>query len=241
MLATTAIIAAVNFLSAFTQASTGFGYAIVAMFLMPYFLPFRQCSLISAAVIIAIALQMTVKLRKHLRFRKVLLPMAFCLSTTWFGVYAIQLLDQAMTRKIMGGFLVFLSVYFYLIKRYNITTKQTAWSGAAVGVLTGLSTGMFNIVGPFLTLYYFDVFDTTLEFKANIELSFLAAGAFSLLLNAAYTGIDGFTALNALASSAAALAAGGPGLRLYRRLDKEKLKIAILCVLPVMGLIQIVK
>lgn len=235
------IIAFINFLSAFLQASTGFGYAILAMFLMPMFMPFNQCSLISAAVIIVIAIQMTFSLRKNIRIRKVLIPMLACLVTTWAGVYIVQILDITSIRKVMGVFLIMLAVYFYYIKKHDIKIKESIRNGILIGLLTGLSTGMFNIVGPFLTLYYYDNFDSTLEFKANLEFSFLIAGLFSLFLNTAYTRIDTEILIHILASGAASLIAGVLGLKLFYKIDKEKLKYIIIGVLPIMGLIQIFK
>src|SRR5659263_724604 len=107
------VIAVINFFAAFVQGSTGFGYAIVAMFFMPQFLQFQQCSIISASVIIVIAIQMTFSLKKHIRIKKIILPMSFCLATTWLGVYFIQILDEAVMRKIMGVFLILLGLYFY--------------------------------------------------------------------------------------------------------------------------------
>jgi uncharacterized membrane protein YfcA len=234
-------IAMINFLAAFTQASTGFGYAIVAMFLMPRLLPYRQCSIISAAVIIFIAVQMTFSLRRHIRVRKIVWPMACCLSTTGLGVYLISVLDEATMRKIMGVFLILLALYFYYIKRHKVSIRESPVNGAAVGLLTGMTTGMFNIVGPFLTLYYYDNSDNSLEFKANLEFSFLIAGLFSFILNLAHVEIDSFLLLSIPASGIAAVVAGLIGLRIFRKIDKEKLKYIIICVLPVMGIIQIIK
>ena len=108
-------IAMINFLAAFVQASTGFGYAIVAMFLMPQLIQFQQSSIISASIIIVIAIQMTFTLRKYIRFKKVIWPMICCLSTTWLGIYFIQILDEAVMRKIMGVFLIFLTVVIWLL------------------------------------------------------------------------------------------------------------------------------
>jgi uncharacterized membrane protein YfcA len=234
-------IAMINFLSAFVQASTGFGYAIIAMFLMPQLLPFWQCSMISAFVIIVIAVQMTFTLRKHIRLKKVLWPMACCLATTWLGIWLIQILDESVLRKIMGVFLILLAVYFYLTKKYHVTLKESVFNGMLTGLLTGLSTGMFNIVGPFLTLYYYDNFDSSLEFKANIELSFLIAGVFSLGLNLFYNPMDLFLVQNMIASGLAAVLAGIAGLKLFYKVDKEKLKYIILAILPIMGIIQLIK
>lgn len=234
-------IAMINFLASFAQAATGFGYAIIAMFLMPQLLQYGQCSIISAAVIIVIAVQMIYSLRKYIRVKKVIWPMICCLATTGLGIYFIRILDESAMRKVMGVFLILLAVYFYYIKKHQVSIRESVKNGAIVGLLTGLTTGMFNIVGPFLTLYYYDNFNDNLEFKANLEFSFLIAGVFSLLLNMTYIKIDSFLFLNILASGAAAVLAGLLGLKIYYRLNKEKLKYVIISVLPVMGLIQIFK
>ena len=235
------IITAINFLSAFLQASTGFGYAILAMFLMPMFLPYRQCSIISASLIIIIAIQMCFSLRKYIRIKKVIWPLLCCLSTIWIGIYLIQILDISTLRKIMGAFLIFLSVYFYVIKKFNICIKETLLNGLIIGVITGLSTGMFNIVGPFLTLYFYDNMDDSLEIKANLEFSFLIAGVTSLIINLTYIKLDEFLIQNIALSGVAAIAAGIIGLKLYYKIDKQKLKYIIIGILPLMGIVQILK
>jgi uncharacterized membrane protein YfcA len=235
------IIAAINFLSAFVQASTGFGYAIVAMFILPLFIKFQQASVISASIIIIIAIQMVYSLRKHIRIKKVIWPMLCCLSTTWLGVYLIQILDDSVLRKIMGAFLIILAVYFYYTEKHHVSMKESYLNGAIVGLLTGIATGMFTIVGPFLTLYYFDNVDSTLEFKANLELSFLIGGIFTLGLNMVYFTIDAFILQNILVSGITVIPAGILGLKLYYKIDKEKLKYIIICILPIMGLVQILK
>lgn len=241
MLETILIIAAINFLSAFTQASTGFGYAIVAMFLMPLFIRFQQASVISASVIIIIAIQMVYSLRKHIRVKKVVWPMICSLSTTWLGVYLLQILDDSMLRKIMGVFLILLAVFFYYTKKHKVLIRESYMNGAIAGLLTGLSTGMFTIVGPFLTLYYFDNVDSTLEFKANLEFSFLIGGIFTLALNLIYFKVDPFILQNILVSGIAAVIAGILGLKLYYKINEERLKFIIILTLPLMGLIQIFK
>ena len=60
--------AAINFMASFLQAVTGFGYAVIAMSFMPFLLPFKSCSVISAFVIVVMGFQMTLMLRKHLGF-----------------------------------------------------------------------------------------------------------------------------------------------------------------------------
>lgn len=235
------IIALINFLAAFVQASTGFGYAIFAMFLMPMIIPFQQCSIISAAVIIVIGIQMTVALRSHLNLKKIILPMSFCIITTWLGVYIIRVTDENKMRVIMGAFLIFLSFYFYITNKYKLRMKANFLNGMLIGLLTGITTGMFNIVGVFLTLYYYDICEDNFEFKANIEFSFLIAGIYSLLLNLMYIKLNIFLIKAIGASALAVIAAGIVGLKVFKKIDKEKLKYIIICILPIMGIVLIFK
>lgn len=235
------IVAAISFLSAFVQAASGFGYAIVAMYFMPMFLPFGQCSVISAAVIVIIALQMTISLHKHIKFKKIAVPMIFCLATTGVGVWIIRVVDESIARKTMGVFLMLLAVYFYLTKKYKVSLKLNFVNGMIIGILTGLTTGMFNIVGPFLMLYYYDNCEDNLEFKGNIEFSYLVASIFSLCLNIYFTGMSVFLAANIVAAGVAAVLAGILGLKVFYKIDKERLKYVITCALPIMGLVQLIK
>lgn len=235
------LLALINTFSAFIQAASGLGYAIFAMFFMPMVIPFQQCSIISAAVIVVIGIQMTVSLHSHLKIKKIILPMTFCLMTTWLGIYIIRVTDENKMRMVMGVFLILLSIYFYITNKFSIRMKSGLITDSIIGLLTGLITGMFNIVGPFLSVYYYDNCEDNLEFKANIEVSFLIAGIYSLCLNLIYVKPDAFL-LKAIGLSAiGAVFAGIIGLRVFKRSDKAKLKYIIISVLPIMGLILILK
>lgn len=235
------IIAIINSFSAFIQAASGLGYAIFAMFFMPLLIPFQQCSIISAAVIVVIGIQMAISLHSHLRVKKIILPMTFCLATTWLGIYIIRITDEDKMRTIMGIFLIILAIYFYITNRYNIKMKAGLMTDIIIGSITGLSTGMFNIVGPFLSLYYYDNCEDSLEFKANLETSFLIAGIYSLCLNLIYVKLDAFLLKAIGLSAVGVIFAGILGLHVFRKVDKEKLKYVIIGVLPVMGFILIFK
>jgi hypothetical protein len=161
--------------------------------------------------------------------------------TTWVGIYIIRVTNESKMRVIMGVFLILLSFYFYITTKYKIKMKDGFITGMTIGLLTGLTTGMFNIVGPLLTVYYYDNCEDNLEFKANIEFSFLVAGVYSLCLNLVYVRVDTFLIKVIGVSAVGAVLAGLIGLRLFKKIDKQKLKYIIICVLPIMGLILILK
>lgn len=240
MLTTLLCVAASNALAAFVQASTGFGYAIVAMFLLPFFLPYEQCLVVSAVTIIAIAIQMGITLRHYIRIKKILWPMIGCLSMLWLGRYLIGLVNDTTAAHVMGIFLVLLSLVFFLSKKRGINVRESSRNGLIFGFLTGLTTGMFNIVGPFFSIYYYDVFDSPLEFKANLECSFLIAGVVSLVINLmTVSSLNATLLLSSGLSAAFAIPAGMLGLAIFRKLNQNHLKWIIIAALAVMGIVQL--
>ena len=96
-------------------------------------------------------------------------------------------------------------------------------------------------MGPFLTLYYYENSKDNLEFKANIEFSFLLAGIYSLCLNLMYIKPDLFLIKTIVLSSIGAILAGIIGLRVFRKIDKQKLKYVIIGILPIMGAVLVFK
>jgi len=107
-----ALISGINFISALLQASVGFGYAILAMALMPLVLPMRLCSAISAVTVVIIAIQMVIMLRKHLNLRLIFIPVLFCMLTTNLGLYILMNYPEEILRIILAIFLVFLTIFF---------------------------------------------------------------------------------------------------------------------------------
>lgn len=236
------LIALTNFASVFLQSATGFGYAILSMFLMPLVLPYTECLVISSAVILVMAIQMSFTLRKHINFKAVLVPLIFCLIFMWPGRYIIAVCDEMTVKIIMGVFLILLAPYFFITQKYDVGLKQNFVNGMIIGILTGLATGMFTIMGPFLTIYFYGFAKDNLELKANLEFSFLVAGTVCLGLNLIYLEPAAFTldlGLQTLFSCLATLIAGFLGLKIYRKLNKKIMKYIILIILPIMGLVLI--
>ena len=231
-----ALVAGVNFLSAFVQASTGFGYALIAMSLMPLFLPMSNCSAISAVTVVVIGLQMSLALRRNLRFKTIWLPLLCCLITINAGLWLLSRFDELLLRVILAGLLLAVTALFVIMRRRKITLPNRWYSAVGVGLLTGLSTGMFNVVGPFLMIYYMNVCDDTLHLKASLEFSFLICGLYSAAMHLfVYHNINAQVTPQLLASGVAVIAANLFGLRLYKKINRERIARLITLLLPLMA------
>lgn len=234
------LIAAVNFLAALIQGAAGFGYALVAMALMPLFLPMSVCSAISAVTVVTIGVQMSLTLRHHLSVRLILLPVGCCLLTVNLGLMLLNAFPEMLLRIILAALLLAVTALFFVMRRRKIVLPNRWYAAAGTGLLTGLSTGMFNIVGPFLLVYYMNVCSSTLQMKASLEFSFLIAGLYSTAMHLfVYHNITAEVAPALLCSAAAALAAGWLGLRLYRKIDRDKIALVVYILLPVMALLLV--
>ena len=212
------LVAAVNFLSALIQASTGFGYALVAMALMALFLPMSTCSAISAVTVVVIGLQMSLTLRRHLRFRTIRLPVLCCLATINVGLFLLDRFPELLLRVILASLLLVVTGLFFFLRRKRIRLPGRWYCAAGVGFITGVSTGMFNIVGPFLMIYY------------------MIAGLYSAAMHLfVYRNITPAVLPYLMAAALAALLAGRLGLRIYRRIDRDKIALTVYLLLPLMA------
>ena len=230
-----AVVAAINFAAALLQASCGFGYAMLAMTLMPLVLPMQTCSAVSAVTVVAIGLQMVLLLRRHIRFRQILLPLCGCFMTTRLGIWCLLHFPEQTLRWILAGLIFLLTGFFFYMQHRSIRLRDKWYCGLGTGLVTGLSTGMFNIVGPFFMVYYASIMDDPLCVKASLECSFLAAGAYATVLHLrSGTFVPEGVPLYA-ASALAALLAGVIGLRLYRHIDRKMLARVIYVLLPLLA------
>ena len=231
------LITGINFTAAFLQACSGFGYAILAMSLMPLALPLRMCSAISAVTVVAIAIQMVTLLRMHISFRIVAIPVACCILSTNIGMYVLMHTPENTMRLILALLIIMLTLFFAITQKLRVKINSSLKNGILFGFLTGLSTGMFNIVGPFFMVYYFNTCKDNLGFKASLEFSFLIAGLYSTALHIWYGNINAVVLPYAFGSAVAAVAAGFIGIRLFKKINNVMLRRIILVALPIMALL----
>lgn len=155
-----------------TQASTGFGYAIVSMALWTLFLPFKDAAVIEAITAFLMVVGLVAKLHKHINFRLLLFPLISSIVTSYLGVLALMYTSESGLRRILGAVLILLSVYMIFFSgRIRIT--PTPGNGLAAGAVSGLFNGMFNLGGPPVLAYFLSATDDKLEYNATLQCYFL--------------------------------------------------------------------
>ncbi len=85
-------------------------------------------------------------------------------------------------------------------------------------------------------VYYLNVCESTLQLKASLEFSFLMAGLYTTFMHTfVYGNINAAVLPELLSSVSAALLAGVLGLKLYRKIDKDKIALFVYILLPIMA------
>lgn len=146
------LICVILFFASFIQAASGFGYAIAAMAFLPIFLPLTDGMMLTIICSFLIILYMYIKHRKHVNYKIAILPLAISLVGAVVGLLLLVNTSNDLAIKILGGFLIALSVYFFVFAQ-RIKIPNNRISASVAGLVSGLTGGFFNIGGPPVVLF----------------------------------------------------------------------------------------
>ncbi|MDO4191264.1 MAG: sulfite exporter TauE/SafE family protein [Bacteroidales bacterium] len=140
-------------LASFVQRVSGFGFGIVVMTLLPTLMPsYGEATALSGLMAIVTCVITAIKLRRFFCW-EILWPLllTFILSS-FCAVHVVGMVQSAMLKKILGGVLIFLSLYFlFLDGKFHI--RPTRLMGGLMGVLSGIMGGLFAMQGPPAVIY----------------------------------------------------------------------------------------
>lgn len=182
------LICVALFFAAFIQAASGFGYAIAAMTVLPLFLPITDCMMVATLCSFLITVYLFIKYRKHVNYRIAVLPLVFSVAGVIAGITLLVGSSNELAIKILGGFLIVLSVYFFFFAE-KVRIPCNRLTASAAGLVSGLTGGFFNIGGPPLVLYYSVAAKNKMEYMATLQFIFLALGITRFIYLTATVGI----------------------------------------------------
>lgn len=225
-------------LGAVLQSSIGFGFGVFCMAFLPYLFPYGTSVAFSLLMSMANSLILLVRYRRSVRWR-VLLP--FLLPNLLVGAW-ITFRSAAMPgrslRIALGALLVVLSLYFLCFAdRARITANP--YTGAGMGVATGVINGFFGIGGPTTTLYLLPATGDKLAYLATTQCSFVLTSVCNVAIRV-YEGMVTSSHIPALLVGWCAVACGTAiGMRLFTHIDLARLKRFVYLFIGCNGIIVI--
>ena len=226
---------------AFVQRVTGFGMGIFAMLFLPYFFPSHG---MAAAVIGLVnctgAIYNAIRHRKSIQLRLMLPMVGTGLAVIPLAVYWAAVLPQSVMKRLLGVVLVVLSIWFLFFSK-RVHMKPTIPNGMAAGAVSGMLNGMFTTGGPPAVLYLIHATSDKNVYFATIQAFFASTNAFSTV-NRALNGLVTAPVLALAAVSMAGWVLGNTlGVRVFEKLDAERLRRVVYYGMMVSGALMILQ
>jgi len=227
------------FFASFLQGTTGFGFGLVSMAFLPLLLPFKSSIVISSIVSAIIAAQVAYKYRKYIKLKIVIIPTIVSLITSSIGVALVLTMNLSIIKSLLGWVLISLSIYFFVTRKKNIYIKTNVLNGIIIGSITGIVTGMFNIGGPFLALYFFYGTKEPLEYKGTLSLNFAITSTWTSLIHLYFGGFQNEYLSLVVIGIIGGVIATVLSHHLFKNINRDLLGILTYILVAVMGVLLI--
>ncbi|NTW71921.1 MAG: sulfite exporter TauE/SafE family protein [Eubacteriaceae bacterium] len=229
------------FAGAFVQGIVGFGSAMVWMSFLPLVIAFTDAASIVPLMLTILGGYMTIRLFKYVQWKTAIIPLVVSLICTSIGVWIMAFTTVQTMQIVLGIFLFLIGVYFFVTSKNPIVIKPTPLNGGIAGMIAGTFTGLLNIGGPPLAIYYSQATDEPLQFKGCLEFNFLVMYGWAAIMKG-FQGVYTAELLTFLIPATAGLLGGSLiGLKLFGKFDKKIVSRLVWTMLVIMGLFQLGK
>lgn len=219
----TIVFTATAFLAGLIQGIAGFGSGPIQMMTYPLHWPLSVAAAVSVCVSVPLNLNMLLTYRREVRWKKVLLPVAPYAVICSAAISLSKSINQAMMKRIFGGFLIALSIY-YLFLNHREKKPLDAPRTVAYIIISALCDAFFGIGGPLMVLYFLNRTENSREYLGTIAAFFLVNGVYNTVYRLA-CGILTAAQLPCIVVGILAILVGVTiAHRLVDRLDDARLK-----------------
>ncbi|MEO1619922.1 MAG: sulfite exporter TauE/SafE family protein [Cyanobacteria bacterium J06632_3] len=170
-------------LAAAVQGIAGFGFALVAIALLPFFLELQVAMPLALMMCLLSSFGLLVYYREHFDWRAVAPLVTAAIFFIPIGLIGFHYVPEAIARKALGAFVVLYVCYDILRLTTSLfvmpTLESSRW-GYLFGAISGFLTGAFTIGGPPLVMYANSKSWSPEEFKGNLPGVYVVALTFAL-------------------------------------------------------------
>lgn len=138
----------------FIQRTTGFGFGIFIMTMLPYLLPsYAEATTLSGLLALTNSLFIAIKLRKLISLKRLLPILITFIIVSICSVCLLKKTEDHLLRTILAVVLILTSLYFIFFSE-KIHLKPNLKTQITAGTISGLMGGFFAMQGPPAVLYF---------------------------------------------------------------------------------------
>lgn len=220
----------ISFMAGLIGGVSGFGAGTMQMMVLPWFFPLNVAAGISGVICCTLTAGLFWRYRKHVKPKKVILPILFYATGSFCAISFSAYVDQAFMKKVMGVFLIFLSIYFLFLQKKKVN-RVGAVTAVIFSVVSGVCDGLFSIGGPLMVILFLARSESKEEYLANTQLHFFVTLVINCLIRFHNGIISAVHAPYMLVGIVMILVGGMVANRIADRINAEQLrKIVYVCV-----------
>lgn len=234
------IIFLVCLFASIIQGLLGFGFAILFMAIIPFFVPLKTAVALGLILGLATTIRLFYSLRKYVKIKLIYVPALSFFIFSNLGVYLLMNFKEGAL-AITFGFILILFAVIKMFKKEETIIKPSKKNAIIAGSIGGLLGGMFNIGGPPLAIYYLSALEDVKEYNSTIQLTFIIVGIYNIFLHSFYGNINYQIFKYSLSGIIAILIGSTIALKILKKINKEKLNYWIYIFIMFVGFILIIK
>lgn len=227
--------------ASFIQRTTGFGFGIFIMTMLPYFTAtYGEATTLSGLWAMTTSLMVTLRMRRYLSWNRMWLILCTFVVVSTVAVFALKRIDNALLNRILGVVLILCSLYFAFFSR-RIQLKPTRSTQLGAGTLSGLMGGFFAMQGPPAVLYFIASEKDKEHYMAMVQCYFLL-GNLAMTVSRACNGfLTPAVGLDYLYGLVGVLAGSSLGAFVFRRIPGRLFRYVVYAYIGISGVIILMK
>ena len=170
--------------ASFVQRTTGFGFGIFIMTMLPFLMPsYGEATTLSGLLAITTSAVIVWRLRDYVTWQGLWMILLTFIVISTIAIFALKRIEDHTLRQILGVALILISIYFAAFsKKIKLPTTKQVQVGA--GTLSGLMGGFFGMQGPPAVLYFIQSEPSKEHYLAMAQTYFLIGNVMMTIVRA---------------------------------------------------------
>lgn len=225
--------------ASFVQRTTGFGFGIFIMTMLPFFLPsYGEATALSGLLAMTTSLPIVWRLRRFICWQRLWMILLTFVVVSAVAIFWLTSIEDQLLHIILGCVLVLTSIYFAVFsQRIKLPATRSVQIGA--GGLSGLMGGFFGMQGPPAVLYFISSEPSKEHYMAMAQTYFLIGNAMMTLVRL-YNGFVTPAVLDGYLCGIGGVAIGTMlGAYVFSRIPKRLFRYIVYAYIGISGLVML--
>lgn len=170
--------------ASFVQRTTGFGFGIFIMTLLPFLMPsYGEATALSGLLAMTTSALIAFRMRQFITWKRLIPILTTFIIISAGAICMLTRLHDDILRKVLGIVLIITAFYFAFFSR-KIKLKTTLPYQIGAGSISGIMGGFFGMQGPPAVLYFISSEPDKNHYMAMVQTYFLIGNAMMTIVRA---------------------------------------------------------